>query len=269
MKEYTIKSWKDFESKINLFNRYRQCLQSKTKLYVSKPLFRGQSNFLWDLKSTLLRDSQGSEFEANQYDSILRKSHNPTISILSKNWSIDWSKSIYFFDIDNAGEMNEDNFYNFYSYLIFLRHHDFPSPLLDWSQSPYVAAFFATQDFSIDGSIFVYFRDLGFGNGFWDGDFRIQDLGPNVPAHKRHYIQQAQYTFAYQKRDEKIFFVSHEKIFERGIDTQDYLIKLKIPNILKFEFLKRLFAMNINWYSLFQSDEGFVKDLWLKEQLQI
>lgn len=30
-----------------------------------------------------------------------------------------------------------------YGFMTRLRHHGFPSPLLDWPQSPYIAAFFA------------------------------------------------------------------------------------------------------------------------------
>ncbi|MGH6935370.1 MAG: FRG domain-containing protein, partial [Methylocella sp.] len=43
-----------------------------------------------------------------------------------------------------------------YSYLAHLRHHRFPSPLLDWSCSPYVAAYFAFAHARLSKYVAIY-----------------------------------------------------------------------------------------------------------------
>src|SRR5205085_1893422 len=73
-----------------------------------------------------------------------------------------------------------------YEYMAYLRHHGFPSPLLDWSQSPYVAAFFAFAH-AVDSeevSIYVLTHAKFFDGG--SGLPRIHRFGPNVKIHRRH-----------------------------------------------------------------------------------
>ncbi len=50
-----------------------------------------------------------------------------------------------------------------YEYMTYLRHYGFPSPLLDWSKSPYVAAFFAFHNLNQElerVAIFVYLEHI-------------------------------------------------------------------------------------------------------------
>ena len=43
-----------------------------------------------------------------------------------------------------------------YSYMMYLRHHGFPSPLLDWTYSLYVAAYFAFRTSSAADRVAIY-----------------------------------------------------------------------------------------------------------------
>ena len=54
-------------------------------------------------------------------------------------------------------------------FMIHLRHHGFPSPLLDWTKSPYIAAFFAFNEATEqdDVAIFSYRETLDWGSGGW------------------------------------------------------------------------------------------------------
>lgn len=70
------------------------------------------------------------------------------------------------------------------SFLYLLQHHGFPTPLLDWTRSPFVAAYFAYQEAAVLGSESV--RIFMFDHENWNFDWResvslnILNVGPHL-----------------------------------------------------------------------------------------
>lgn len=80
----------------------------------------------------------------------------------------------HYFDLSNPDQNGA--FFNL------LQHHGYPTPLLDWSHSPYVAAFFAFRDTPIGYSGDEVVRIYVFNNQEWQKRFpQIQNLDPPFP----------------------------------------------------------------------------------------
>ena len=127
--------WEDFETEVSaIFSGIeKKRKEAELKLFVNPPLFRGQAQESWRLKTTLERYSL-KEYSITDYYQILLAVQPAVETFALKSWKL-------------SNNLNIDESYHGpppgYEFMVYLRHHGFPSPLLDWSRSPYIAAFFA------------------------------------------------------------------------------------------------------------------------------
>jgi hypothetical protein len=181
MKEVPVKDWVSFEAEVTRIFDGFEASRIAAKGYMSHPLFRGQADHHWPLVTTLERFSNKPWSVKSYYKLIL--SVLPAVNSLTQRaWFIDPNL-----------EVNES--YHGpppgYEFMIYLRHHGFPSPLLDWTRSPYVAAFFAFErgpDSTCEAvAVYAFLEHVGHGK-IWSGDdARIIGLGPYAITHERHY----------------------------------------------------------------------------------
>jgi hypothetical protein len=248
-------SWQEFKKQMDGL--------PKPKRETDMLLFRGHVDSSWRLETTLQREL-GRVSERNYY-CLVRAIRPHLVTCLGDKVPLfpfnpdeyDFSQILY---VPPGIE-----------FLTFLRHNKFPSPLLDWTLSPYIAAFFAfegvPQKFQEDKKVAIFsfkeFSDDGSHMGS-DGEPWIHGIGDCIATHKRHYLQQSRYTFCIEKlqKETENFFGDHEKVCEQSQNRQDVLTKYILPWADKKTALRDLDKMNINAYSLFENEESLMESLF-------
>jgi len=260
MQVVNLATWEEFER--NVFSLY-ELLHPKTAEdvgYVSPILFRGHSNASWLLETTLER-ATGKCSRADEYYNVML-SVQPTIqSFTEKIWDLSHP-----YPSDDGIPKPPFG----YEFMAYLRHHGFPSPLLDWSRSPYIAAFFAFQSPELHSpddnvAIFVFVEYLAAGKSGMPSEATIIGCGPNVTTHKRHFNQQSEYTICRKIREDGVFYCSHEEAFARDEGSQDLLFKYILPRSEREKVLEKLYMMNITAYSLYGSEDSLISTLAYQE----
>lgn len=271
MKTIKVNTWEEFESKVEELYKEHKTKKQNSESYHSDLLFRGHGNSEWKLQTTLERYTKENSFNVKSYDQLL-KSITPFINTT-------WSKKFITEVLEDekysgrslyTGELSFNNI----ELKTLLRHYGFPSPLLDWTKSPYVAAWFAyNAPSSSEIAIFAYKEWVGHGKSSSSSESKIQSIGPYIETDPRHFNQQSQYTLCFQQLETKnkyvtkneFHFVFHEEFFKIDQSYQDMLYKFILPTNVRIQVLEKLNLMNITASSLFQTKESFLETLALRE----
>ena len=262
MKQTDLKNWEEFEARVAQLASERAIRECETGNYISEYLFRGQSDSSWRLKTTL-EHYTGKLPTFEEYYRVLSAMKPQVETFTGVSWANVPSLMEYIKELGNERLLPPGKF-PAYEYFVYLRHHGFPSPLLDWTRSPYVAAYFAFRNVTSTApavSIYAYCEyTVGHKSGSSDKP-GIIGLGPYVRSHRRHFQQQSQYTICTEHRDGAHAYACHEDAFAGNNEDQDELWKFNIPASEREKVLRRLEQYNINAFSLFGSEESLMEAL--------
>ena len=274
--EIPVDSWEEFQHKLRELQKECSERKKKTHLYESDFLYRGEGNSSWELFTTLERYTYKC-FTFSEYYQTISKIKSQIESFTGSHWDIrnideykKWAKQnnteMLYFD-----QTSQKEFVDEYRYMAYLRHHGFPSPLLDWTSSPYVAAYFAfagipniySDQRPKRVSVYVYQQYQRGRRSCTDNPF-IHVMSPYIQMHRRHFLQQSQYTIciSYSGSLGGWRYEWHENAFFREKDRVVW--KFTIPSSEYRKVLHQLEAYNLNAYSLYGSEESLMETLALR-----
>jgi hypothetical protein len=246
-----------------------QLMEGLSEMY----LFRGVSDFSYQLKSSLERSVRHYQTE---------------------NWLIDeFQRSIHEYLPVESHPNNK------FELLSLMQHHGVPTRLLDITKSPYVALYFAASQYFHgennvkDGAIYAFMRhnlqsasirnilgrskfdfDINWLNRYVKRDSKVFDevfynhrddvtlIIEPFKVNKRLYAQQGLFLISNFSNTTTEHLI--EKLLPKDLpegSNDPTLIKIKIKGELKMEILKRLDRMNINSSTLFPGIDGFSRYL--------
>lgn len=227
----TLSSWKYFSDYV------KQILLTHNQF-----IYRGQLADNWKLESTLDRALRGTIIRERDNK---RKQHLNNIRYAARGRRG-----------PNPREIKQEN-----EWWAIGQHNGLDTPLLDWTESPFVALFFAFSEANISESDYRVVWCL-----YPEGvENKSAEIKKRIGIASRGHAPIIE--FVRPLSDENVRLVSQRGLFVRGPDGQPieqwiqkhfkgddeytHLLKVRIPNAGRLDCLRFLNRMNINYLSLF------------------
>lgn len=285
MNTHNLDSWEAFEEVVNQSNIETEELKKRKRaIYLTTSIiYRGQPDSGMHLESTLERKVK-KNITVNSYFNLILKIWNSADTYKEK-WP-DLENEIKNLNIENIHLFPSKgaNSKEIICFMSHLRHHGFPSPLLDWSANPRKAAFFAFENIPNNAeriAIYTFRYQTGYPSDMSNGlEPTAIEIGPDISGIERHINQEACYTLCVQQNHSDSFRDARFDNMENDIDKPGFYIdsndddvdlssvqnvtnKYTIPVSEKNKVLKKLQTMNINRCFLFEeSEDNRLSDYW-------
>lgn len=253
-----LKGWTRFKS--SLFDVIRK-EQSKYGYDISghKPsfLFRGQSCASWPLWSSFDRlahnSGVGSARVEEIYNNMLRSYFNNGVEIEAFTEAVSFRTASDYDLIAANPKLKSD-------LEAYAQHHKLPTRLLDWSQSPYIAAFFAAADSDKceSNEIAIWCLDVAAAKVLLSElELYIHNRRPN--SGRRQTWQRAAFTINRTNilETDQIFLNECGRL--RETPRFPALFKVTLPRKAVAEILNDLDMMRINYLSIFPDIDGLTQ----------
>lgn len=233
-----IMSWNDYKSWISIL------VQSKKSFYC-----RGHANDTWKLQTSFHREASRNGITLLQYlDSIIPEVHYQISAVLDE-----------IIDLRNEHE--------FGSFLALIQHHGFPTPLLDWTLSPYIAAYFAFKEvddlYPVSETVRIYIFDYIEWTSTFNQPLNLRDMTIKYVSVLRPYakfnprIVSQQGTFTVTNIDDM-----GEYILSRSTESNKTFLYTALLSVKeKPNVLKELNLMGINEMTLFPGISGVCRSV--------
>lgn len=226
-------------------------------------IWRGQSDSRWSLNPSLLR--------------LLDKNTTPEKAVIIEQAMV----ARFLSEAHLHSEINAEHCNDYLKCLTIMQHHNAPTRLLDWTLSPFVAAYFAVEsNWDKDGAVyFVHVQDfiehvsdtyVAF-EAFPLATLLSQcvdplapmDVLPILPEKKstRMVAQQGVFTMSLQILCDHAAALDDVCKNIQGTKGGDTYRKVIIPKEKKPEFLRMLKSMNISASSLFPGVDGLGRSI--------
>ena len=229
IEEIRCETWEVFKKELGNLECEREKKKEESRETVHPWLYRGQADCKRKLLTTLERKSC-KQWNLPEYGILILSIYSKIEKSTGGNFKLptpeEYRKWVhrrngmpYFKDPNDEYGTTGSTTRDCLKYLIYLRHHGFPSSLLDWTECPYIAAYFAfkhdKQPDAEHAAIFAYLGWAGCSRTSASSESSIEPIGTTVIAHKRHSVQQSWYTVAFQKHycDKFEHYSSHEDAF--------------------------------------------------------